>query len=262
MKLFHVFSVLLVVVLLSSCMSVHTADVTESAVAKVAAPVEEVSGADEFVLGAGDEISIQVWRNSDLDRTVQIDPAGNVNLSPIGVVRAMDLTPSDLARRVEELLAEKYLVNPRVAVNATDVQSRKVFIMGEVVSPGAFLFDPRMSLLEAISTAGGFTRDANRSKVLLARRDGENMRVSSVDVKSGLREGEGGERLLLRSRDVIYIPPSRIANVERFLAHFENIVRPFSTLAGAIVLGDDAVRVFSGDDQSDETRKTSVAIEP
>ena len=51
MKLFHVFSVLLVVVLLSSCMSVHTADVTESAVAKVAAPVEEVSGADEFVLG-------------------------------------------------------------------------------------------------------------------------------------------------------------------------------------------------------------------
>ncbi|MBI3987185.1 MAG: polysaccharide biosynthesis/export family protein [Lentisphaerae bacterium] len=198
------------------------------------------------MLGAGDEITVAVWRNDDLGRTLRIDPEGNANLPLVGEVRAADLTPSALAQEIARRLADKYLVNPQVTINVGDLQNRKVFVMGEVSSPGVFSLNPRMSVLEAVASAGGFLPGANRKKVLLIRQDGGSNVVSGVNLKGSLKMGKKTERVFLKERDVVFVPPSVVGNVERFLTRMGNMVYPILGLESSIVVGRDALDVLGG----------------
>ena len=207
----------------------------------------DTTNARAFVLGVGDVLAVSVWRNADLARTVSVDPTGNIDFPLAGTVPAAGSTLAELKDELTRRLSEKYLVNPQVTINTTELRGRKVFVFGEVSSPGVFDFDPRMSLIEAVSSAGGFTADANRQRVLLVRRTAESSRVTAVDVRSMLGADGKVQDALLRDRDLIYIPPSRIANVERFMVRFSHIISPIVGVESAIVLGRDAIDALTGE---------------
>jgi len=198
-----------------------------------------------FILGSGDEISINVWRNEDLKRTVQIDPSGNIYVPLAGKVEASGLTIFQLREKIVSGLS-KYLVDPQVDINVFSLKSRKIHILGEVKSPGTFILDQNMLAWEAISQAGGFTTDANQKKVLLVRNEKGVARVAALNIHDMLKTGKIDQDIHLRSGDVVYVPPSFIANLERFMIRFNNIISPFVTLERGIILGPEAVDVLRG----------------
>ena len=213
------------------------------------APTNAVAPADvanrDFVLGAGDEISIRVWRNDDLNRMVRVDPAGNIDFPLIGPIHAEGMSLPEFRRELTDRLGEKYLVNPRVDVGMQEIRSRKIFVVGEVKNPGALALDPRATVLEAIAGVGGFTPDANRRKVLLVRVENGVARAKAVDASAVFSGGETPS-IFLKHRDLLYIMPSRIASVERFMQKLNTIVAPIIGLESAVILTQDATTVISG----------------
>ena len=134
----------------------------------VIAKQEEPSPPSPFILGSGDEITFNVWRNEDLKRTVKIDPSGNIHLPLAGEIMASGLTIPQLREEVT-LRLSKYIINPQVDINVSTLRSKKFHIFGEVRSPGTFTLDQKILVWEGISKAGGFTNDASEKSVLLVR---------------------------------------------------------------------------------------------
>lgn len=201
-----------------------------------------------FILGSGDEIAINVWRHEDLKRTVQIDPSGNIYVPLAGEVEASGLTISQLREKIASGLS-KYLVDPQVDINVSSLKSRKVHILGEVKSPGTFTLDQKMLAWEAISQAGGFTTDANQKEVLLVRNENGVARVAALNIHDMLKTGRIDQDIRLRSGDVIYVPPSFIANLERFMQRFNNIISPFIALERGIILAPEVENVLRGKEE-------------
>ncbi len=210
---------------------------------------EQFSPPSPFILGTGDEIAFSVWRHDDLKRAVQIDPSGNIYLPVAGEIKASGLTISQLREEVTSRLS-KYVVDPQVDINVSALKSQRVHILGEVQSPGTLTLDRKMLVWEAIAKAGGLTTDANEKKVLLVRSEKGVARVTALNLDIGemLKDGKLDQNVYLRNGDIIYAPPSFIANVERFMVRFNNIINPIVTLERAIVLAPEAMDVLRGEE--------------
>lgn len=199
-----------------------------------------------YVLGTGDKLSISVWRQSDMDRSVTVDPSGDIVFPFAGRVRVAGLT----AAEVEEILTARlgeYYVDPVVDVGLSEAGSRRIYVLGEVNEPGAQVLDRPTSALEAMAAAAGFNEDANREYVLLVRRDQGETQVRALDFRLGNPENPGHlltAQLALRNHDVIYAVPTRIANVERFMIRLENILKPILSVERGLVTWPDAWNVL------------------
>ena len=238
---------LLIFLLLEACAGTKLADRPGGGDVAAAGQAAEVNSSVPYILGQGDEISIKVWRNDDLNRTVKIDPSGNIYLPLAGEIPASGLTIPELRRDIA-LRLSKYLVNPQVDVNATAVSSRKVYVLGEVRSPGIFNLEHDMPALEAVSRAGGFTDDADRDNLLLIRGENGAARVS-VLMMNMEKFTDGGliPDSRLRKGDIIYVPETNIANFERFMVRLQNILNPLVTMERGIILSSQARSVLKGD---------------
>jgi len=220
---------------------------TDKKTERVVVSQKDVSLASPFVLGAGDEINISVWRHDDLGKTVQIDPSGNISLPLAGEMRAADLTVSQLGEQVR-LRLSKYIVDPQVNISVSDIQSQKIYVLGEVQSPGSFSLDGKMPVWEAIARAEGFTEDANQESVLLVRNENGFAKITALnlDILDMLKHGGIKPDSSLRNNDLIYVPPSAIADFERFMVRLYNILSPILSLERGIVMGNDIYRILTG----------------
>ena len=131
-------------------------------------PAELPSG---FLIGPDDVLSIVFWRDKDMTTQVTVRPDGNISLPLLNDVRAAGLTPAELRAR---LIAEskRYFDNPNVTVIVNQINSRKVFITGQVVKPGAYALTAPTTVLQLISMAGGLKDFADRRRITIVRRDG------------------------------------------------------------------------------------------
>ena len=232
---------LFLVVSCSANKIIKTAEVEEGSTIKKV----ESKTPSSFFLGSGDEVSIRVWRNDDLNREVQIDPSGNIYLPLVGEIHTAGLTISQLREEITERLS-KYIVDPHVDVNVSSLKSQKVHVLGEVKSPGTFTLDANTMAWEAISKAGGFTTEANKKKVLLVRAKERTATVSALNIRDMFKKGEISQDMYLKNGDIIYVTPTFIANLARFMTQFNNIINPFVNLERGIVLYPDAVDVLKG----------------
>jgi polysaccharide export outer membrane protein len=200
-----------------------------------------------YLLGPGDEVSIRIWRNDDLNRTVKIDPSGNIYLPLAGEIKAAGITIPELRKDIAIRLS-KYLVNPQIDVNTTAVSSRKVYVLGEVRSPGTFYLEQNMPPWEAISRAGGFTEDANRDSLLLVRGENGAARVSLVAMNMEKIFNDGGVLTdsRLRNGDILYVPETDIAELERFMKRLNNILIPIITIERGIIFGPQVSDALHG----------------
>lgn len=122
-----------------------------------------------YRLGPNDRVRITVFGETDLSGEFDVDPSGFVSLPLIGEVEAANLTPRQLERSIEEKYADGYLVSPRVNLEVSTY--RPFFIIGEVNNAGQYPFESGMSIVKAVTTAGGYTYRANKDKVYLTRRE-------------------------------------------------------------------------------------------
>lgn len=208
---------------------------------------EAGSQSDEgrFVLGPGDQVVVKVWRNSDLDRTTTIDPLGNLDIPLAGKIEARGLSPSQLGVKISDALS-RYIINPRVDVNVVSLKSQRFHVFGEVRTPGSFTLDRQILVWEAIASAGGFTQDANRKQVLVIRTSLEKPKVDTFDILSIMKSGAIEGQLDILGGDILLIPPTKIASVERFMNRISTILRPVVTAEQGIILFPEVEDALSG----------------
>jgi polysaccharide export outer membrane protein len=164
----------------------------------------------DYRLQPGDTVRVQIFQEPDLDRELLVSLEGEIFLPLIGRLEVKDRTLSEVEETVRTLYDRDYLVNPQVNMTVIKYRDRKVNVMGAVNSPQAIEFPPEqpLTLLDAISRAGGFNRYANHKAVRLTRTypDGhvENFTIDADELISGSKS----ERWVLLSDDVIYVPES------------------------------------------------------
>lgn len=167
---------------------------------------EEEAPEPTFRIGREDVLDIAVWRDPDLSRTVPVRPDGMISLPLLGDVQAAGQTTDELARKLRQDLAP-FIQDPRVSVIVREVNSTRVYVTGEVAQPGAYALRGRMSLVQAIALAGGFSDFADREGIRIIRAgepgDGAIMRVRYSDL---LREDAERRGLHLRPGDTVVVP--------------------------------------------------------
>lgn len=180
------------------------AEIRAENVAPAAAPAN-----DTYVLQPGDEIDVQVYREPELSGMFKLGAAGEIRHSLIGVVplagQTVEAAEADITRR----LAKDYLVNPRVIVKLAATQGSQVVVLGEVKKPGVYPlpFGEKMTLLQAIAGAGGFTELASPDRVSLVRRLPDGGQTTLKIRVSDLLGGKGKQPdVPLEPNDVIMIP--------------------------------------------------------
>jgi len=160
---------------------------------------------NDYRIGVGDLLNIQVWKETDLTRSVPVRPDGKISFPLLDDIRAAGLTPLELKAVLTEKL-KQYLSEPRVTVLVEEVNSYRVYVMGEVLTPGALVLKSKTTLLQAISLAGGFTGYAKRNEITvlrrLARRD-ERILVSYERILSGKSPEQN---LVLEPDDTVVVP--------------------------------------------------------
>jgi len=175
-------------------------------VAEEAAP--KTGGKGDYQVQPGDMVRVQVFQEPDLDRDLRVSQEGEVTLPLIGRITVKGQTLSALEAMIRELYDRDYLVNPQINVMIVEYKERKINVLGAVNTPQALNFPPEqaLTLLEAISRAGGFSRLADRKKVRLTRTAPDGKRVNFVINADELMTGNQGQSWVLLVDDIVYVP--------------------------------------------------------
>ena len=173
-----------------------------------AAPLVEVAAvqAAGSTLGAGDVIEVRVYREPDLSGVYQVGSEGDVAFPLCQRVVVSGLTANAAADRFRDCLAAGFIRDPQVTVVVKEYNSKKVFVFGEVQKPGTFTFQDGMSIVQAVTAAGGFTRSASQNATSVTRRvKGQEVRVR-VHVQD-IALGKA-PNFTLEPGDIVFVPES------------------------------------------------------
>jgi polysaccharide export outer membrane protein len=182
----------------------QTADARASAAA-AGASHKPATDDPNYLIGAQDVLDINVWKEPDLSRAVPVRPDGKISLPLLNDVQAAGLTPSELTAQIAAGL-NKFMTNPQVTVIVSQINSQRVYILGEVARPGAFALVPGMTVLQALSDSGGLTTFAKPKKIYVMREQSgkrEKLLFNYKEVLDGKRPEQNVE---LKPGDTIVIP--------------------------------------------------------
>ncbi|MFI5335771.1 MAG: polysaccharide biosynthesis/export family protein [Opitutales bacterium] len=162
----------------------------------------------DYILQPSDLIHILVFQEPDLERQVRITQESSLSLPLIGTVDLKGKSVRQAEELIRELYDKDYLVNPQITITVLEYSPRTVQVIGAVNQPGSITFPPeqKMSLVEAISRAGGPSRIANLRQVRITRTNAEGKTDNFTVNLDGLTKGDSSQSLQLQKGDVIYIP--------------------------------------------------------
>lgn len=158
----------------------------------------------EYQIGVEDVLGISVWRDPDLTQDVPVRPDGMISLPLLQDILAAGKTPSALAEEIRTRLQE-YLSSPSVTVTVKEVNSLKVYVLGEVVTPGPIPLRSRVRLLQAISLAGGVTPFGGRNGVVVYRSDRLGESIIELSYKGIVSGKRPGDNILLEPGDTVVV---------------------------------------------------------
>lgn len=182
---------------------------------------------EEFQLGPGDEIEITVWRHPDLNLTVRIAPDGSITYPLVGTITIAGMTFPELSETLSEAISQ-YYESPQVAVNITELNSQKIFVLGDGVAvPQVLQLDNEMSILEALTRAGGLSSTARTRNVLLVRGGIDAPELYTVDVNAIYTAGQMDQMVYLQRGDIVVVPNRTITNVSNYFREVQGILTPF-----------------------------------
>jgi polysaccharide biosynthesis/export protein VpsN len=159
---------------------------------------------EKSTIGEGDVFTMEIVGEEELPKEYQVASDGSVDLPYLHTVQVTGLEPQEIARLVRKLLIEKQILSdPSVVVQVKEYNSRRVTIMGQVSKPGTFPYKTGLTLIQALSQAGGVTGIANLDKVNLTRRTGSGSRTVVISIGT-IMEGRSAD-VPLQSGDRIFV---------------------------------------------------------
>lgn len=161
---------------------------------------------ENTTVGAGDVFTMQIVGEAGLPSEYQISPDGNVNLPYVHLVHVEGLEPQEISELIRKRFIDaKILSDPSVIVRVREYNSKHVIMLGQVARPGRFAFSAGMTLVQAISMAGGFTAVAKHNQVSLKRKtEGGGTKTVIVSVDA-IIEGDSQD-IVLQAGDQVYVP--------------------------------------------------------
>jgi polysaccharide export outer membrane protein len=166
-----------------------------------AAPVSE-----EFVIGPGDILAINVWKEAEVSRVVPVRSDGRISLPLIGEVQSSGRTPKQLEAEITKRLKD-FVADPAVTVVVQEIRSQKFNVLGMVSHPGSFPLAKPVTVVDAIATAGGFRDFAKQKDIYVLRRDtaGKQSRFA-FNYKEVIKGLHPEENIELQSGDTVVVP--------------------------------------------------------
>ncbi len=165
---------------------------------------QEISGSS-YIIGVGDMLKVSVWKNEDLQAEVPVRPDGRISVPLVGEVHVAGLTPLE----VQSLLTERYtsfVTAPSVSVLVTQVNSRKVFILGQVKQSGAFDILQPTNVMQALAMAGGISEFAKTNKIVVLREVNGIKKRWQVNIDAIASGKRPQDNMLLEPGDTIIVP--------------------------------------------------------
>ena len=173
--------------------------------AEAGAAAKGATGDPSYIIGPQDVLDINVWKEAELTRVVPVRPDGRISLPLLNDIQAAGLTPGQLAAQITEGL-KKFVTNPQVTVIVSQINSQRVYILGEAARPGAYPLLPRMTVLQALSSAGGFTMFANMKKIYVLRQEGGKQEKFPFNYKDVIDGKHSEQNITLKAGDQIVVP--------------------------------------------------------
>lgn len=171
---------------------------------------EETPALDEsYLLQPGDRLQIKIYPEDEYIKggSVEVSSEGSVTLPLVGKIEVIHKSVPEAEKAINEVLSADFLVNPQVVIEVLEYQKGSFVVLGEVVRPGTYDFPPgelKITLLRAISLAGGFSEIANIKKIKLMRKStGETIQVNGEQIISGKEKD-----IVIRADDVIHVSES------------------------------------------------------
>ena len=158
----------------------------------------------DTTLEIGDTFDVKVYGEADLTGTYRVSAEGTINMPLAGVIKVQGLDQLQAAKRIAERLADGILRDPQVICIIKELASKKIYIIGQVAKPGTFSYTPLMSVLEAITGAGGFTPLAAKNDTTITRAESGKKTIVKVPVEE-IGEGKA-KNVYLKPGDIINVP--------------------------------------------------------
>jgi len=161
---------------------------------------------ENYIVGEGDVLSIYVYENEDLSKTVRVNADNSIRVPLLGEVNIKGLTVPRIASKLEKLFADGYLVNPQIDVFIKEFKSKTAVILGQIRSPGQYELRGKITFLEFVSKAGGLTSNAGNSATIKRAGPKKNKQeIINIDLDKLIREGDTSFNLYIKNGDTIYI---------------------------------------------------------
>lgn len=181
-----------------------------------------------YRLGVGDRLKVDYLLTPELTQDVIVEPDGFISLRAAGRLAAQNLTAGELETAVQ-VASTKRLRQPIVSLSVTEARAARIIVGGAVQRPGVYPLSARASTLEAVMLAGGFSSESRMDQVVVIRqRPGQPAMLRTVDLRGFVSTGRADTGIALASEDIIFVPRSRIAEVNLWIDQYVNRLLPFS----------------------------------
>lgn len=168
-------------------------------------PAPGVATPVDYVIGPEDVLEVVFWREKDLSGQVMVRPDGMVSLPLLNDVQAAGLTPEQFRLKLLEA-AGRYVENPSAAVIVRTINSRKVFVAGEVGKPGAYALGGPMTVMQLLTLAGGFKEYADNKNIAIVRVEGGKTVRHKFNYKDYARGKNPQQDIQLKPGDTVIVP--------------------------------------------------------
>jgi len=158
-----------------------------------------------YIIGPMDVLEIQVWKERDFTRKVLVRPDGKITYPLIGDIHASGMNTMGLKALLTEKL-ENFLSEPEVTVIVLESRSKNFYIIGKINRPGNYPLKPDMTVLQAISVAGGLGEWADRDNIRIIRKSGDKEKVIPFDYDEVILGKNLEQNIMLKPNDTIIVP--------------------------------------------------------
>ena len=159
-----------------------------------------------FIIGVDDVLAINVWKETDLSRTIPVRTDGKISLPLVGELQAAGRTPLQLEQQISERL-KSYMTEPEVSVMVQQINSEKVDVLGQVAKPGSYSLSAASTVVDAISAAGGLKDFAKKKSIYVLRKNasGDGKRIA-FNYSDFLKGKSAVQNFKLEPHDMVVVP--------------------------------------------------------
>ena len=168
-------------------------------------PAKKAADDPNYSIAPEDVLTIDVWKEPEISRTVPVRRDGKISLPLLNDLQAAGLTPTQLSVEIVERLRAT-IVHPQVTVIVAQMSSLRVYILGQVTRAGAYPLVPDMTVMQALSIAGGFTPFANLKKIYVMRSENGVSHIFPMNYKEVIRGRKTQQNIPLKPGDTIVVP--------------------------------------------------------